>query len=219
MPGNIKAVIFDLDGTVLYTLDDLTYSCNYALKAMGYGERPAEDIRKFVGNGMLKLIYRLFPEGTPEDKINSTMKIFVDHYKDHCMDMTRPYDGIEDVIKSLRKDGIKTGIVSNKTDEAVQPIIAHYFPGLFDAVTGDRPGITRKPDPALLFDTMDKLGVPLQSTVYVGDSDVDIQTAKNAGIPCISVTWGYRDKDFLSRCGASLFADSPGDILNIINTL
>ncbi len=210
---NRKLIIFDLDGTILNTLDDLADSTNYALRVSRFPTRTIEEVRCFVGNGIRKLIERAVPEGTAQDMVEKVLADFTVHYGEHCADKTRPYEGIEEVITRLREMGCMTAVVSNKADFAVQELCEQYFPGLFDYVVGEREGIRRKPSPDSVLAVLDKLGTAKEETVYVGDSDVDIQTAQNAGIDILSVEWGFRDKEFLLKHGAVKLIQSPQELL------
>ncbi len=207
-----KLVIFDLDGTILNTLDDLADSTNFALMENGLPARTVEQVRCFVGNGIRKLIERAVPKGSSEELIDRVHKSFTEHYRVHCADKTKPYEGIVDVIKALRKAGLKTAVVSNKADYGVQTLCGDYFPEMFDFAVGERQNIRRKPCPDSVNEVLGKLDVGREDAVYIGDSDVDIETAKNAGIFCISVTWGFRDREFLESHGGVRFVDKPEEL-------
>jgi phosphoglycolate phosphatase len=211
-----KLVIFDLDGTVLNTLDDLADSLNHSLKLFGYSERTIDEVRNFVGNGIRKLIERGVPEGTSESDIEKVHAEFTAYYKQHCSDKTRAYDGIGKVIENLRNAGCYTAVVSNKADYAVQELCSHYFSGLFDYAVGERDGIARKPAPDSVNEVLKKSGVSRENAVYIGDSDVDIMTAKNAGMDCIGVEWGFRGRKFLMEHGAEVIVSQPDEIERII---
>lgn len=212
------AVIFDLDGTLLDTLDDLMDAANYALAQMGWPSRSREEIRQFVGNGVALLMERSVPAGTSADDTARALAIFKDYYEVHKRDRTAPYPGIPELLRSLRAKGCRLAVVSNKFDAAVKELMEDYFPGLLHAAAGENEaaGIPKKPAPAMVLRALEELGVAPDRAVYVGDSDVDLQTAKNAGLPCISVTWGFRERDFLTAHGATLFADAPADILALV---
>lgn len=207
-----KLVIFDLDGTILNTLDDLADSLNYALGKNGMQERTADEVRCFVGNGVQKLIERAVPEDTNEAQKQNVLACFKEHYKLHCADKTRPYDGVKEQILKLRQKGCKTAVVSNKSDFAVQSLCQDYFPELFDYVVGEREGIRRKPWPDSVFEVLEKLGIEKEEALYVGDSEVDIKTAQNAGIDLAAVSWGFRDKNFLKEQGAEKIITAPEEI-------
>jgi len=214
--GQYQAVIFDLDGTLLDTLGDLRASVNYALAQLGYPARTLDEVRRFVGNGVGLLVRRAVPAGTPEADAARCLELFRAHYADHCRDLTVPYPGIPALLDALHAAGVPAAVVSNKFDAAVKELCAHYFPGRIGAAVGESAEVARKPAPDAVFRAAEELGVPLSSMVYVGDSDVDIQTAKNAGVPCISVTWGFRDRAFLEQAGGTVFADAPTDILPLL---
>ena len=211
-----QAAIFDMDGTILNTLEDLCAAMNHTLRVSGYPERTLDEVRRFVGNGIRKLIERAAPQGTDSTEIDRLFGIFNGYYKEHCADNTKPYDGILDMLKKLRANGVKTAVVSNKADYAVQELCIQYFDGLFDAAAGERTGVRKKPAPDSVFAVLEKLGVKAENAVYIGDSDVDIETARNSGMDKIIVDWGFRDKDFLISKGADMIVSSPRDIENII---
>lgn len=208
--------IFDLDGTILDTLEDLTDSLNHALAACGYPKRSLDEVRRFVGNGLRKLMDRAVPYGTAKEDVNRVLTAFTEQYRIHCADKTKPYDGIEDLLKALRKAGCKTAVVSNKADFAVQELCRRYFPGLFDLTIGERVGIQRKPAPDSVNEVIRRLSEERAKTIYIGDSEVDIQTAANAGLDSILVTWGFRDRALLATHGATRFAETPNDIARIV---
>lgn len=198
-----KLAIFDMDGTILNTLADLAASVNFALTAEGYPTRTIEEVRLFVGNGIRKLIERSVPRGTIVQNIDKVHEKFTAHYTKHCTDNTKPYEGINELLGELRKNGCKTAVVSNKADYAVQKLCIEYFPEYFDLAAGEQqPIYKKKPAPDLVFLIMDKLNVAAEDTVYIGDSDVDIQTAVNAKVDCICVDWGFRSREFLLQNGA-----------------
>ena len=194
------SVIFDLDGTLLDTLEDLADSMNYALSAHNMKERTLDEIRAFVGNGMLNLARKAVPEGTDEKTVNAVLATFKAHYADHSQDKTKPYDGIIPLLSSLKERGIPTAVVSNKGDYAVQLLMPKYFGDLIDVAIGELEGVARKPEPDTVHLAMKRMGV--KNPVYVGDSEVDVLTAKNAGIDGIFVTWGFRSKKELTEAGA-----------------
>ncbi len=211
-----KAVIFDLDGTILDTLTDLTDSVNYALSLEGFPPRTASEVRSFLGNGMKRLLTLSVPEGTDEETFGRIFSAFAAHYKVHCLDNTFPYEGIPELLRQLRESGLKTAVVSNKGDFAVQEIIDARFPGLFDYVVGERPGISRKPAPDTVFACLKAFGLSPAEAVYIGDSEVDAETGRNAGMPVILVDWGFRDRADLEKTGVSRIASSPDDVPALI---
>ena len=208
-----KAYIFDLDGTLLDTLEDLAAAVNYALKKGGYPERSLAEVRSFVGDGMRLLMKRSLPEGVSEEVLDSAFKDFRDYYSVHYMDRTRPYPGIEEMLKGLKEKGRVLCVISNKADFAVKLLMDRFFPGIFSLVLGEREGIRRKPAPDSLLAVMDELGLEKRECIYIGDSDTDIQTAENAGIDHISVSWGFRTEEFLKARGAGKIVSSPEEIL------
>ena len=208
-----KTYIFDLDGTLLNTLGDLAASTNYALRQYGMPEHTIDDVRRFVGNGVGKLIERAIPEGLANPQYEDVLATFRKHYMLHSLDTTAPYPGIESLLHSLRSHGCNVAVVSNKFYNATVELCRHFFADTVEVAIGERENIRRKPAPDTVFEAMRQLGVSGEDTVYVGDSDVDIATARNSGIPCISVLWGFRDSDFLIEHGATTFVNTPEDIL------
>lgn len=210
-----KLIIFDLDGTILNTLEDLADSTNYALSVNHFPQRTMEEVRDFVGNGIGKLIERAVPAQTESAVVEKVLSDFTVYYGQHCADKTRPYDGITELIQKLKDEGCKIAVVSNKADFAVRQLCEQYFPNLFDFVVGEREGIRRKPAPDSVLEVLERLGVSKENTLYIGDSDVDIQTAKNACVDQISVEWGFRKREFLVEHGAAYIVKRPEDILDI----
>lgn len=210
--SKIKAIIFDLDGTLLYTLEDLKISVNYVLEKHGMPERTLEEIRIFVGNGIRKTLERAAVPGTSQEEIDKMYEEFGVHYSEHCLDNTAPYDGIDEMLKSLYDKGYKLAIVSNKYDPAVKELNEKFFSSYINVAIGETPAIRKKPAPDTAITAMKELGVTPDEAVYVGDSDVDIQTAANAGLPCISITWGFRDREFLLEHGATTILDTPAEV-------
>ena len=192
-----RAVIFDLDGTLLNTLEDLRDGVNYVLALRGYPERSLEEIRRFVGNGIGKLIERAAPEGTAEEEREEILKEFRLYYTEHCRVKTGPYNGIMDLLKSLKEHNIQMAIVSNKNDAAVKDLVKYYFSEYISVAIGECAGVRKKPSPDSVWKAISLLGVKKEQAVYVGDSEVDRATAANAGMECISVTWGFRDEELL----------------------
>ena len=209
-----KLAIFDLDGTLLDTLEDLKNSLNHALKICGYPSRTLEEVRTFVGNGVKRLVEQGVPEDTPGEQIERAYDAFVCHYKIHNMDLTHPYPGIAEALVQLRTQNIKLAVVTNKLHEAAIPLCQHYFPDMFDYVLGAKASLPKKPAPDAVLKILSALGVSREDAIYIGDSDVDILTAKNAGLPCISVTWGFQPKEKLLASGGSIFADTPAQMVS-----
>ena len=208
-----KTYIFDLDGTLLNTLGDLAASTNYALRQYGMPEHTIDEVRRFVGTGVGKLIERAIPEGLANPQYEDVLATFRKHYMLHSLDTTAPYPGIESLLHSLRSHGCNVAVVSNKFYNATVELCRHFFADTVEVAIGERENIRRKPAPDTVFEAMRQLGVSGEDTVYVGDSDVDVATARNSGIPCISVLWGFRDRDFLIEHGATTFVNTPEDIL------
>lgn len=217
-PTRINTVIFDMDGTVLYTLDDLKTATNVILRQYGYPERSLDEVRQFVGNGIRKTIERAVPADVAENQelIDLMFTDFQKYYDVHCLDETRPYDGILELMDTLKAKGYKMAIVSNKVDTAVKELNQHFFGDRVPVAIGEKPGVKKKPAPDTVFAALEELGSTKEESVYIGDSDVDFNTALNSDMPCISVLWGFRDRDFLERMGASTFAQKPEDILGIL---
>ena len=211
---DFKTYIFDLDGTLLSTLNDLASSTNYALRWAGMHERTIEEVRMFVGNGVKLLMERAIPEGVNNPKFEETYAKFREHYMEHNLDTTRPYDGVPELLHELKRRGKHLAIVSNKFYAATQDLAKHFFPDTIEVAIGERENIRKKPAPDTVLEALRQLNVSKEDAVYIGDSDVDIMTAKNCGLPCISVLWGFRDKDFLIEHGGSLFVEKPIEILS-----
>lgn len=211
----IKTVIFDLDGTLLNTLEDLKEATNFALSKYNYPTRTLEEVRCFVGNGVRKLIERAVPENC--QNVEECLSVFKKNYSEIMYNHTAPYDGILKILSNLKSDGIKIGVVSNKFDSAVKELCKKYFADLIDIAIGQADDVPKKPAPDGVFKAMRELGADKSSTVYVGDSDVDVATAKNANLPCIGVTWGFRDREYLK--GANFIINNPNDISVIIKGL
>ena len=207
--------IFDLDGTLLDTLDDLAASTNYALRTHGMPEHSIDDVRRFVGNGVRKLMERAIPDGANNPQFEATFATFREHYMHHSLDTTRPYDGIPEMLAALKAKGCRLAVVSNKMMAATQELCRYFFPDTIEVAIGENEteGIKKKPAPDTVFAALKALNASPENAVYVGDSDVDIETARNAGLPCISVLWGFRDREFLLQHGATTFVTAPDDLL------
>lgn len=214
MMKTYSTVIFDLDGTLLDTLDDLWDAVNAALAKYRLPLRTREEVRGFVGNGIAKLIERAVGDKDYPD-MQGVLNAFKAYYGAHCKDKTSPYEGIMPLLKTLKERGVQTAVVSNKADFAVKLLAEEYFAGLLLEAVGENEegGIRKKPAPDSLLAVMQALRAESESVVYVGDSEVDIQTAQNAGVACISVTWGFKDRKFLEENGGELFVDSPLEII------
>ncbi len=210
-------VIFDLDGTLLNTIDDLGYACNYALEQTGYPTFPIEEYPAKVGNGINNLIRRALPETErTEENILRVRAHFVPYYNAHNCDFTRPYKGIPELLATLKAQGHLLAVASNKYQAATERIVEHFFPGLFDVVFGEREGIERKPNPQIVYDIVSKLS-PLNakcSSLYIGDSLVDRDTAQNAHVPFVACSWGFVPRETLLREGVTRIIDSPEEVIN-----
>ena len=213
---DVKAIIFDLDGTLLDTLQDLMDAVNEALRAHGMKQRSLEEVRSFVGNGIARLMERSVEEGTSAEKVQRVLETFQGYYQEHCNDKTDAYPQIRLLLQELSQRGIQMAIVSNKVDAAVKALNQIYFKDYIPVAIGESEQVKRKPAKDALVMAMQQLGVAPEHVVYVGDSDVDIQTAKNAGVDCISVTWGFRDREFLKEHGAQVMIDSPIELLTYL---
>ncbi len=207
--------IFDLDGTLLDTLHDLAASVNYALRQYSMPEHSIDAVRRFVGNGVRLLMERAVPRGAQHPQFEDVFAAFRRHYMEHSLDTTRPYDGIVETIHALKQRGCRLAVVSNKMMAATQELVAHFFPEIEVAIgEHEAAGIRKKPAPDTVFEALRQLeGVT--SAVYVGDSDVDLATARNSGLPCISVLWGFRTKQFLLEHGATTFIEHPNELLSV----
>lgn len=211
-----KAVIFDLDGTLLDTLQDLKNAVNMALEINGLPKRTLDEVRQFVGNGVRNLMIRAVEGGEKHPEFEKIFADFKAYYEMHCQEETGPYEGIMELLECLKKRGIKMAIVSNKVDSAVKVLAEEYFSGFFETAIGEKEDVAKKPAPDMVFKALEELGIEAKEAIYVGDSDVDIMTAMNAGLPCISVTWGFRDRDFLMFHGASSFIDTPEELIGLL---
>lgn len=211
-----KLAIFDMDGTILNTLDDLADSMNHCLRVHGLAERSLQEIRTFLGNGIHWLVECSVPDGTDAETLEKVYQTFLVYYKDHCAMETRPYEGIPEVLQSLRRAGVLTAVVSNKADYAVKILCEDYFKGMLDFSVGELEGRRRKPYPDSVNAVLERFGMAKEDAVYIGDSEVDFQTAQNAGLDVIMVGWGFRDEDFLKEQGAESVIHEPAEILKLI---
>lgn len=217
MPAYSTA-IFDLDGTLLDSLEDLHLSTNVALAEHGLPARSLEEVRRFVGNGIRKLVERAVPTGTGAAEQEAVYEDFCAHYAAHCEDNTGPYPGILELLARLRAAGVRLAVVSNKGDFAVQELVARQFPGAFDAILGENEaaGIRKKPAPDMVEAALARMGADRDGMVYIGDSEVDVQTAASVGCPCISCTWGFRSVDDLLAAGATTFVNTPAELERVL---
>ena len=216
MNGKYKLVIFDMDGTILYTLDDICDGVNASLSKHGLPVRTKDEIRRHIGNGIRHEIESSVPEGTKESMIDAVFHDFHAWYEIHCNDRTRPYDGIVELLEDLKQAGIHCAVVSNKADYAVKALNEIYFKGLLEAGVGEKDGIARKPAPDEVDEVLRLLNMERNRAVYIGDSEVDIETAANAVMDCIGVSWGYRDRKWLQECGAEVIVDDVSQLRQLL---
>lgn len=211
-----NTVIFDLDGTLLNTIGDLCDSTNYALTTHGFPSRSIEEVTSFVGNGVQKLIERSVPLGTSPEKTQLVLNSFRDYYKEHMQDKTEPYEGIIELLTELKSRGVKTAIVSNKYDAAVRNLKSDYFEELIQEAIGESPTVPKKPAPDSVYTALNLLHAQKEECLYVGDSDVDMLTAQNAGVTSVGVTWGFRSRECLQQAGAKHIIKHPLELLNLL---
>ncbi len=216
--GKIDTVIFDMDGTILNTIDDLHDSVNYALSKLNYPTRSLEEVLSFVGNGIGRLVELSLPSGHSSEEFERAFAEFKEYYSVHMNDKTRPYEGICALMSRLKKAGYKMAIVSNKFQEGVTELREKYYTDV-DVALGEQMGVPKKPAPDTVYMALEMLGSKKETAVYIGDSEVDLQTAQNAGLPCIAVLWGFRTKEQLEKAGATVFASKPREIDKIIKSL
>ena len=214
-------IIFDLDGTLINTIDDLGQACNHALSACGYPTHKIEDYPRLVGNGINKLIERALPESDRnEETVMQLRAFFVPYYDEHNCDLTHPYDGIPALLETLKQQGHTLAVASNKYQAATEKIVAKLFPGIFDVVLGERENVARKPDPQIVWDIVEAIGrkgeEAIEDALYIGDSLVDAETAKAAKLPFVACTWGFCTREQLMTAQAHYMADHPKEILTII---
>jgi len=206
------AVLFDLDGTLLNTLDDLTDAVNHTLRCFDYPTRSLDEVRAFVGNGIRKLIERVLPQGAANPNLETALAEFKRYYTGHCNVRTRPYEGVLDAMSALAEAGIQLAIVSNKNDEAVKALAREYFGSLVSVAVGGRDGVARKPAPAMPMLALETVGATPERALFVGDSDVDMQTALNTGMDCMLVSWGFRERDMLAALNPRFLVDDAAEI-------
>ena len=207
-----ELIIFDLDGTILDTLEDLADATNYSLRKNGQKERSLDEVRAFVGNGIKNLMKSAAEDGSDDVVIDRLFNDFMPYYRQHCADKTKPYAGIQKLLDSLKDRGLRLAVVSNKADSAVQALCEKYFEGIFDISVGERAGILKKPAPDSVNEVLCRLNISREKSIYIGDSEVDIETARNAGMESIIVTWGFREENFLRSRGAVNIANTPDEI-------
>ena len=211
-----QVVIWDLDGTLLDTLQDLANATNYALRTWVLPERTIDEVRQFVGNGVRMLMKRAVPGGESHPAFENIFSTFKAYYVEHCQENTCLYPGIAETLQTLKEKGVRMGVVSNKLQAGVTELYNAWFKDYMEVGIGERPDVKRKPAPDMVATALREMGVSSKDAVYIGDSDVDIETARNSGLPCISVLWGFRDKSFLEAHGAEMFVTSPMEIVDII---
>ena len=211
-----KLAIFDLDGTLLNTLGDLCASVNFALRKFGFPERTIDEVRSFIGNGVVKLMERSTPEGIDSNTQQKCLDTFRKYYLQHMADTTAPYANVTTLLSDLRKKGVKIAVVSNKLHPAVEDLCESYFPGLIDKAVGVSVEEERKPSPINVIKTMELYEADADNCIYIGDSEVDVQTAHNAGIKCIGITWGFRDRECLEANGCDFIADTADEVFSLI---
>ncbi len=209
------AIIWDMDGTLLDTLDDLTDSVNFALAAFSQPLRTREEIRAFIGNGVARLLELSVAGGRENPQFTEIFSVFQNRYDRSCNEKTRPYAGLDTLLAELNRRGFRMAIVSNKVDSALKELAELYFKGLMEQVLGDTEGARRKPHPDKLLKVLETMDVAKDRAVYIGDTEVDLQTAENAGVDCICVGWGYRDRPALLEAGAKLIIDKPEELLHL----
>jgi len=215
----INTVIFDLDGTLLNTLDDLADGVNYALAQYGFSARSLAEIRRFVGNGVKNLMELSIPGGLDNPRFEACLHTFKEYYSKNMQTKTRPYEGVRELLDTLGEAGMKTAIVSNKFDTAVKELNSQYFGDRIAVAIGESAKIHKKPAPDCVFEALLQLGSTVGEAIYVGDSEVDVRTAHNAGLACVAVTWGFREKEILIREGAEYIIDHPAELPGILQQL
>lgn len=211
-----KTLIFDLDGTVLNTIQDLKNSVNFALKASGYREKSLEEVKKSVGNGLKMLIRRVLPPDAEEETVDAVLAAMKAHYRQHCHDETKPYPGIPALLKRLHTEGYRIALVSNKADAITKELHRVFFADTIDVAIGETEQIRRKPAPDMVLEAIRQLGTDRNDAICIGDSEVDIETAQNAGLPCLSVTWGFRSEAELQAAGAERVLQTTNDLYKAI---
>lgn len=211
-----QTAIFDMDGTILETLEDMCASVNVTMDHVGYPRRTMDEVRRFVGNGAAKLIECCMPAGAEDPRYPAALEFYRAYYDAHAQIKTGPYPGIPELLNQLSREGVRLAVVSNKPDEAVRALTERYFPGVFPVAIGNRDGWATKPAPDSVYEAMCLLGARRESTVYVGDSDVDVDTARNAGLDSVIVTWGFRDEDFLRAHGAQHLAHNTDELYEML---
>ena len=210
-------VIFDLDGTLLNTIDDLADACNHVAELHGWPTHTIEEYKYFVGNGMARLAERFVPEDwrTPEG-VRQVLEEFMPYYDAHKQDKTAPYPGVPEAVQAMKEAGVQVAVLSNKADQMAGPVVEHYYPGVFSAIQGALPSLPTKPDPTLLHRLMERMGAVAEHTLFVGDSNVDIRTAKNGGLTGCGVLWGFRTRAELEAEGADFIVEDPQALVRLV---
>lgn len=211
-----KAIIWDMDGTLMSTLEDLTDSVNHALAQFGMPPRTLEETRRFVGNGIGRFVRLSMPEGESDETVSKVLECFTGWYGEHCRIKSRPYNGVTTLLERLKQEGFKMAIVSNKIDFALKIIAKECFGDSVDVVIGEQEGLARKPAPDMVYKALEELGVEKNEAVYIGDSDVDLKTARNSGLDCVNVLWGFRTKEELTACGADTFVSDTDELYSLL---
>ncbi len=209
---NYRAALFDMDGTILDTLEDMHQSVNATLRHFSLPEIRREDTRAFVGNGARRLIEQAVPADLPPEQVEEILRYYLDYYNAHSNIATGPYAGIPELLQRLKQAGMRVAVVSNKPARTVSVLVEEIFDGVFESWAGEKDGLCRKPYPDMVLAVMEAMGLPPAECAYIGDSEVDIATAANAGTPCVSVTWGFRDRDVLERAGAGCLVDTVAEL-------
>lgn len=213
---NAKLVAFDLDGTLLNTIDDLAYACNHTLEVSGYPRRSLDEVRRFVGNGIPKLIERALPDPVSVEEFDKLVEIFNEYYAEHLWDYSVEYDGISELIEAFRAQGKTLMVLTNKNEILARKIVQHFYPGIFVKVLGDNPKKELKPDPSYYYEALEELQIAPEDTILIGDSDTDVKTAVNSGAYGIGAEWGYRNAEILAENGADIIIENPRKLLELL---
>lgn len=212
----LHTIIFDMDGTILNTLEDLTDSVNYALKQCGFPHKTLEEVRSFVGNGVRVLFDLAVPAGTSEQAKEICLNLYKEYYNQNMRNKTSPYEGVLELLAQLKAEGYKLAIVSNKYDSAVKALCTEYYSDFIQVAIGESKLVGKKPAPDGIYAALRELGSSKEEALYVGDSEVDVKTAHNAGLKCVGVTWGFRTRELLTNEGADIIIDTPSELLNFL---
>lgn len=212
-----NGLIFDLDGTLLNTLTDLANAGNYALRTLGYDEYPVDCYKRFVGNGIPVLVERILPDGRNNPRYDTALRLLREYYSVHKKDFTAPYNGIPRLLEGLSEKGVRLAVATNKPHEVAEEIVRFYFGDVFRCIEGQRDDRPKKPDPTVVNDIIREMGLEKSEILYIGDSDVDMLTAKNSGLTACGVLWGFRDENELRKNGAEYIAHSVNELERIIS--